>query len=135
MIKRANQKKKKGFSLIELIIVLAVMAIIALIAIPNFTSVKEKSKNNADKQSIETIERTVETLAAGDIEGVVAGTYTISFTGKTVVIKEAKATEALPTTHEMYKALQNVKKPNTGDTFVFTLDTDGNVVVTIPSIS
>lgn len=66
MIKRANQKKKKGFSLIELIIVLAVMAIIALIAIPNFTAVRENSKVKADKQSCETIERTILMLTADE---------------------------------------------------------------------
>lgn len=66
MIKRANQKKKKGFSLIELIIVLAVMAIIALIAIPNFTAVRENSKVKADKQSCETIKRTILMLTADE---------------------------------------------------------------------
>ena len=34
-------KKKKAFTLIELIIVLAIMAIIAAIAIPNFMAVRE----------------------------------------------------------------------------------------------
>lgn len=66
MIKRANQKKKKGFSLIELIIVLAVMAIIALIAIPNFAAVRESSKIKADTQSGEAISRSIETLLADD---------------------------------------------------------------------
>lgn len=66
MIKRANNKKKKGFTLIELIIVLAVMAIIALIAIPNFAAVRENSKIKADKQSCETIERTVLMLVSDE---------------------------------------------------------------------
>lgn len=137
MIKRANNKKKKGFSLIELIIVLAVMAIIALIAIPNFNSVRAKSKDKADIQSMETIERTVETLAAGEIIDTPSAseTYTISFTGKDFKeIKEAKASTALASDHEMVKALKDVKKPNEGDTFVFTLDKDGNVEVTTPVI-
>lgn len=66
-------KKKKGFTLIELIIVLAVMAIIALIAIPNFNSVKENSKKKADLRSCETIERLaliVEADKDQDITGV-----------------------------------------------------------------
>lgn len=66
MIKRANNKKKKGFTLIELIIVLAVMAIIALIAIPNFSAVRENSKIKADKQSCATIERTVLMLVSDE---------------------------------------------------------------------
>lgn len=74
MIKRANQKKKKGFSLIELIIVLAVMAIIALIAIPNFTAVRENSKVKADTQSCETIDRAVLMLVA---DGTVSSVGTV----------------------------------------------------------
>ncbi len=66
MIKRANNKKKKGFTLIELIIVLAVMAIIALIAIPNFAAVRNNSKVKADKQSCATIERTVLMLVSDE---------------------------------------------------------------------
>lgn len=55
---RKNKRlSKNGFSLIELIIVLAVMAIIALIAIPNFTAVRDSSRNKADKQSMEVINR------------------------------------------------------------------------------
>lgn len=79
MIKRANQKKKKGFSLIELIIVLAVMAIIALIAIPNFTAVRDNSKDKADKQSCETIDRAILMLVADDTVKVTADTV-VTFT-------------------------------------------------------
>ena len=52
-MKRIN--KKKGFTLIELVIVLAVLAIIALIAIPNFTKVRTDSLEKADIQSAEQI--------------------------------------------------------------------------------
>ena len=66
------KKKKKAFTLIELIIVLAIMAIIAAIAIPNFMAVRDNSKVKADTQSCETIKRTVlmlvsdETITAGE---------------------------------------------------------------------
>lgn len=77
MIKRANQKKRKGFSLIELIIVLAVMAIIALIAIPNFNAVKNNSKIKADVQSCEMISRSIQALVVDEtISG--AGDITIT---------------------------------------------------------
>lgn len=66
MIKRANNKKNKGFTLIELIIVLAVMAIIALIAIPNFAAVKENSKIKTDAQSCETVKRVMQMLIADE---------------------------------------------------------------------
>jgi len=60
------KKKKKAFTLIELIIVLAIMAIIAAIAIPSFSTVRDNSKIKADKQSIETIKRTVMLLVADE---------------------------------------------------------------------
>ena len=37
---KRNNKKKKGFTLIELIIVIAIIAILAAIAIPNFLSIQ-----------------------------------------------------------------------------------------------
>ncbi|PPK49091.1 prepilin-type N-terminal cleavage/methylation domain-containing protein [Clostridium algidicarnis] len=61
-----ERKKKKGFTLIELIIVLAIVAIIAAIAIPNFTKVRTESKSKADIQSAETIRRITLTLLAED---------------------------------------------------------------------
>lgn len=75
-----NKKKKKGFSLIELIIVLAVMAIIALIAIPNFNAVKNNSKIKADTQSCNALSRSVETLLVDEsVKG--TGTITITYSG------------------------------------------------------
>lgn len=63
MIKNlANKKKKKAFTLVEVIIVLAIIAIIAAIAIPNLTKVREKAKTDADLQTCETITRTVNLL-------------------------------------------------------------------------
>ena len=52
-----KNKKKKGFTLIELVIVLAVLAIIALIAIPNFNKVRTDSQRKADEQTGKVIER------------------------------------------------------------------------------
>ena len=62
------KKKKKGFTLIELVIVLAVLAIIAMIAIPNFTRVRNKALIDGDKRSAEQIEKiTLMAIANGDI--------------------------------------------------------------------
>ena len=58
MLKRLKKdQKKKGFTLIELVIVLAVLAIIALIAIPNFAKVREDSQEKADKSTGDVITR------------------------------------------------------------------------------
>lgn len=43
-----KSQKKKGFTLIELIIVIAIIAILAAIAIPNFLDIQRKAKINAD---------------------------------------------------------------------------------------
>ncbi len=52
---KKQNKKKKGFTLIELIIVIAIIAILAAIAIPNFLSIQRKSKVKADIASAKTI--------------------------------------------------------------------------------
>jgi prepilin-type N-terminal cleavage/methylation domain-containing protein len=120
MIKRGNNKKKKGFTLIELIIVLAVMAIIALIAIPNFAAVRDNSKVKADKQSCETIERTVLMLVSDEtVKG--EGTVTVTFNETTGKIAAATITEGdmvggsnnnkTGAESEIKKALEEVKAP------------------------
>ena len=52
---KKQTKKKKGFTLIELIIVIAIIAILAAIAIPNFLSIQRKARVKADIASAKTI--------------------------------------------------------------------------------
>lgn len=92
MIKRANQKKKKGFSLIELIIVLAVMAIIALIAIPNFNAVKENSKVKSDARSCESVQRVIYTLTV-DEQVAVTKDVVVTYKAKSDTLTAAPDTE------------------------------------------
>lgn len=132
MIKRANNKKKKGFTLIELIIVLAVMAIIALIAIPNFAAVRENSKIKADKQSCETIERTVLMLVSDET---ITGTCDINFTPGTELTADnvkglINKNKADDRTLEVIlnEALKEVKAPQQNKKTKYTIKiTDGTV--------
>ena len=69
MEKMRNKKKKKGFTLIELIVVIAILGILAAIAIPRLSGFTDR----ADKSVLETDVRTIESaakvaLASGDIE-------------------------------------------------------------------
>ncbi len=107
-----KKKKRKGFTLIELIIVLAVMAIIAAIAIPNFTAVRDNSKNKADVQSAETIKRTVLMLVSdGTIK---ASDNTITFKDGAFKTGENDVDDKLKDANEnkaFKEALKEVKAP------------------------
>lgn len=113
MIKKSNGKKKKGFTLIELIIVLAVMAIIALIAIPNFTAVRDNSKLKADKQSCETIKRTVLMLVSDEtITGNGDAVITFDSAGVVATMPDTiKGSNSISAKDIVEEALKEVKAP------------------------
>ena len=56
-----SKKKKKGFTLIELIIVIAIIAILAAMAIPKFGAVRENANVKADIATAKNIATTVAT--------------------------------------------------------------------------
>lgn len=58
-MKKLATKKKKGFTLIELIIVIAIIAIIAAIAIPKFGQVKENANLASDEANAKIIATSV----------------------------------------------------------------------------
>jgi len=66
-----SKRKKKGFTLIELIIVIAIIAILAAIAIPKFGAVRTDANLAADKANAKIIATAVTTAVAnGDITDV-----------------------------------------------------------------
>lgn len=130
MIKRANQKKKKGFSLIELIIVLAVMAIIALIAIPNFTKVRENSKDKADLRSCETIQKTVLMLVA-DETITTDGTATVTFKKDKTINKVTGLTPAV--NNLLLEELSTLTAPQGKDAVGYTIEITGENVTVKPT--
>ncbi|MGL4454015.1 MAG: type II secretion system protein [Sarcina sp.] len=125
-------KRKKGFTLIELVIVLAVLAIIALIAIPNFTKVRNDSMEKADLRAAEQIEKiTLMAIANENITLPAANitSYTLYFTNKNFKALEASGTIDTP----FEEMLRDVKapqlNPTTNTSYFVNVDKNGEVEV------
>jgi len=93
------KKRKKGFTLIELMIVIAIIAILAAVLVPNFMRAREASRLTACKSNLKNISTSVETysndydgLYPGDTnfrdvvngEGAGVGTLAQNYIGKTL---------------------------------------------------
>ena len=68
-----KNKKKKGFTLIELIIVIAIIAILAVIAIPKFGQIRKDAAFKSDVANAKTIANAASTLYTDGT--LVDGTY------------------------------------------------------------
>lgn len=122
MIKNTNnKKKKKGFTLIELIIVIAIIAILAAIALPKFGEVRENANIKADISNAKNIQSAVVALVG---EGKVpAGTYDLS--------------ESSTVTTAIKDYLQNTPdgkaSANKDKAFIVEVDAKGNVTIKLGS--
>ncbi len=131
LIKKNNgllRRKKKGFTLIELIIVIAIIAILATIALPRFGQIRENANVKADIANAKNIQTAIMTgIANGDITpnpdntitinntvldgpipairaaGHTGGTFTAKVDGDNVVHVDADSIEVFPNPGAPYK--------------------------------
>jgi type IV pilus assembly protein PilA len=105
------RKKKKGFTLIELIVVIAIIAILSAIAIPKFGSIKQNAKEKADLSNAKIIANMVTVLyESGEINPITTA-------------------EEVTSTTKIGENLQEIPKTAAGNSFYVTIDTVGKVKV------
>jgi len=73
------KRRKKGFTLIELMIVIAIIAILAAVLVPNFMRAREASRLTACKSNLKNISTAVETYS-NDNDGLYPGGTVSSLT-------------------------------------------------------
>jgi len=66
------KRRKKGFTLIELMIVIAIIAILAAVLVPNFMRAREASRLTACKSNLKSLSTAMETYSS-DFDGLYPG--------------------------------------------------------------
>lgn len=115
-IKSLKKDKKKGFTLVELIIVIAIIAILAAMAIPKFGQVRTDAKISNDIAAAKNIQSTVSMLV---------GNGTIPENTSTITLEDTDANGKLITDR-----IDGAKKPKAKDgNFVVSISNNGDVSV------
>lgn len=97
----SKNKKRRGFTIVELVIVIAVIAVLAAVLIPTFSGLIEKAKNSAATQ--EALGAYTEYIINHAQEGNIPEYAFYKTDGKTVVIKNGQAFAVCETEEEAVK--------------------------------
>jgi type IV pilus assembly protein PilA len=120
-IKKMNEitkKKKKGFTLVELVIVIAIIAILAAMAIPKLGSMRTTAKVSNDVAAAKNIATVASTMVAN-------GTLTASITD----LSSTTDTTAAALLAQLDGKAKNGKAEAAGTGFAVTLASNGGITV------
>lgn len=128
-----RNKKKKGFTLIELIVVIAIIAIISLIAIPKVMGYQDSAKKKADVANAKSIANTVATeIANGHISTAAENTVEVVKSTKAAADVITPAASDADINYYITKNMQSIptqQYQNSDSNFRVKISTDGSVEV------
>lgn len=132
---RNLKKRKKGFTLIELIIVIAIIAIIAAIAIPKLLQSKADANTKADIANAKTIANAYINAVADDKivpTSIGAGGKTVSLADSDADVAELKLKlQGVPTTNTPSKQQFYIVLDNLGGIQVWNANADSTAIGTV----
>ena len=109
------RKKKKGFTLIELIVVIAIIAVLAAIAIPKFGDASKKARTNAELANAKNI----------------VNAATMAISEGDIIIPATAAAEAVAKVDSalLGKYLQSIPQTSDKKDFYIKVEMDGDIIV------